>query len=264
MDQSPGNETTVLGPPLWRRLGGVTAWNRAVDFLLPPVCLHCHHPLSGHDALCARCWRRIDFIRAPLCDRLGIPLPFDSGAKTVSAAALADPPDYHRARAAAHFDGVVRDLVHALKYADRHDGRRMFARWLSAAGDELLGDADLLVPVPLHRWRLLRRRFNQAAILAQQLARLRGLAWQPQALLRVKATPQQVGLARNQRRRNMATAFAVAPAARRSIAGRNIVVIDDVITTGATVDACARALKAAGAARVDVLAVAMVTGDRQG
>lgn len=229
------------------------------DFLLPPVCLACHRPLAGHDALCAACWRRIDFIRAPLCDRLGMPMSFDTGGTIVSAAALADPPDYDRARAVAVFDGVVRELVHGLKYADRHDGRRLFARWLSSAGDELLADADLLVPVPLHRWRLLHRRFNQAALLAQELARQRGMAWDPGVLIRIKPTPQQVRLTREQRRRNMSAAFQVPAGAVSKVDGRKVVLVDDVITTGATVEACARALKAAGAVQVDVLAIAMVT-----
>ena len=189
---------------------------------------------------------------------------YDSGSAIVSAAALADPPEYDRARAVAHFDGVVRNMIHGLKYADRHDGRRLFARWLSSAGDELLADADLLVPVPLHRWRLLQRRFNQAAILAQELARLRGMPWHPDALARVRRTPQQVGLTRDQRRRNMAAAFQVCASALPAITGRKIVLIDDVITTGATVEACARVLKAAGAFQVDVLAVAMVPGPRGG
>jgi ComF family protein len=240
-----------------RRAG--QGWRAISDFLLPPLCLKCQKQLGGHDALCARCWRGIDFIRAPLCDRLGIPLAFDSGTATVSAAALADPPAYDRARAVARFDGTVRDLIHGLKYADRHDGRRLLGRWLSTAGEDLLRDADLLVPVPLHRWRLLSRRFNQAALLAQELARLRALPWAPEALVRTKRTPQQVGLSRQQRQRNMAAAFNVNPASLPLIDGRNIVLIDDVITTGATFEACARVLKTAGAARVDVLAVAIVT-----
>lgn len=244
-------------PPL-QRAGLGRLWGAAADFLLPPVCIKCHAPLGGHDALCARCWRTVDFIRAPVCERLGIPLPFDSGAATVSAAAIAAPPAFDRARAAAHFNGVVRDLIHSLKYADRHDGCRLLARWLSSAGAELLADADVLMPVPLHRWRLFQRRFNQAALLTQELARLRGKPWAAGALVRVKHTPQQVGLTRDHRRRNMAAAFKVPPSAWQRIDGRNIVLIDDVITTGATAEACARALKAAGAARVDVLAVAMV------
>jgi ComF family protein len=129
---------------------------------------------------------------------------------------------------------------------------------LSSAGDQILADADLLIPVPLHRFRLFTRRFNQAAMLTQELARLRRIAWDPGLLVRVKRTPQQVGLTRDQRQRNMAAAFAVAAGGYKRIDGRNVILIDDVITTGATVEACARVLKAQGAARVDVLAVAMV------
>lgn len=239
------------------RLASATG-RAAMDFLVPPVCLGCHQPLSGHDALCARCWRTVRFIRAPLCDRLGIPMAFDSGGIIVSAAALADPPAYDRARAAAHFDGVLRDLVHGLKYADRHDARRLFGRWLAAAGHELLGDADVLVPVPLHRWRLLTRRFNQAAILAQEVGGISTVTVDPYALVRRHRTVQQVGLTEVQRRQNVAGAFMVPPSRRAAIEGRNVVLVDDVITTGATINACARALKAAGAARVDALALGLV------
>ena len=132
----------------------------AVDLVVPPLCLACRKPLGTHDALCPQCWRQIRFIGAPLCDRLGIPMPFDTGTQTVSAAALANPPDYDRARAVAHFGPVMRNLIHGFKYADRHDARRLFGRWLVGAGAELLADADVLVPVPLHRWRLLARKFN--------------------------------------------------------------------------------------------------------
>lgn len=175
----------------------------------------------------------------------------------MSAAAIADPPEYDRARAAAHFGGVARDLVHGLKYADRQDVCRLLARWLVMAGEPLLRHADLLLPVPLHRWRLFHRRFNQAALLADHVADLTGVPSEPLALVRVKATSQQVGLTREQRRSNMVAAFEVPPDAVAVIDGRNVVVVDDVITTGATVNACAKALKRAGAASVDVIAVAM-------
>jgi ComF family protein len=231
------------------------------DLVVPPLCLACRKPLAVHDALCAACWRGVKFIRAPLCDRLGLPLPFDTGGPLVSARALADPPVYDRARAVAHFDGVVRDLIHRLKYGDHHDARRLFARWLSDAGKELLQGCDLIVPVPLNRWRLLHRRFNQAALLAAELERLTGIRSDPLALVRPKPTPSQVGLTNVQRRRNMAGAFAVPPDRTETIAGRRVLLIDDVITTGATVAACARALKRAGAARVDALALALVTDE---
>jgi ComF family protein len=168
---------------------------------------------------------------------------------------------YDRARAVAHFDGVVRDLIHRLKYGDRHDALRLFARWLRDAGHELLQDCDLIVPVPLNRWRLLRRRFNQAALLAAELEKLTGIASDPLALTRLKRTPSQVGLTNDQRRRNMAGAFAVIPGRAQALEGSHVLLVDDVITTGATIEACARALKRAGAARVDALSLALVTDD---
>jgi ComF family protein len=229
------------------------------DLVVPPLCLACHRPVSSHDAICALCWSNIDFIRAPLCDRLGIPLPFDIGGTMISAAAAADPPDYERARAVARFDGVMRELVHDFKFRDRHDARRLFGRWLAEAGAALLADVDFVVPVPLARARLATRRFNQAAMLAQEVARLTRRRYEPLALQRIKRAQSQVGLSRQQRRDNVAGAFAVAEAAKPDLAGAKVVLLDDVITTGATARACARVLKRAGAARVDVLALAMVT-----
>lgn len=235
-------------------------WVAAVaDFVVPPLCLGCHAPLASHDALCACCWGEIDFIRAPLCDRLGLPMPYDTGGTMISALAAGSPPDYDRARAVARFSGVMRALVHDLKFHDRHDARRLFGRWLAEAGAELLCDADLLVPVPLTRSRLLSRRFNQAAILAYEVARRTGVKVEPQALVRTRSTRPQVGLTRPQRRENVSGAFAVEASAAICVAGAKVVLIDDVVTTGATAGACARALKRAGAARVDVLSLALVT-----
>ena len=229
------------------------------DAVVPPVCLSCQTPLAAHNALCPECWSQISFIRPPLCDRLGIPLPFDTGGAMISAAASARPPVYQRARAVAAYDGVMRRLVHDFKYHDRHDVRRLFGRWLRDAGSEILGSADLIVPVPLNRMRLMRRRFNQAAILGGELTRLTGVAQVPTALLRVKATRTQVGLTYDQRRQNVRGAFVVRPGDLARISGRRVVLVDDVITTGATAEACAKVLLKAGAASVDVLALALVT-----
>lgn len=233
-------------------------WNGLIDFVLPPVCVACGTRVASRDALCPGCWRQVSFIRPPVCDRLGVPLPYDTGVRTVSATALADPPVYDRARAVARYAGVMRDLIHGFKYADRHHPRRLFGRWLMVAGRELLADADLIVPVPLHRFRLLRRRFNQAAILAREVGRESGLPVDPLLLERVKRTASQVGMTADQRRRNVQAAFRVAPGRRGDVENSNVVLVDDVITTGATVDAAARALRVAGAARVDVLALAIV------
>lgn len=201
------------------------------------------------------------FIMPPVCDRLGIPLPYDTGALTISAQALADPPVYDRARAVARFDGVMRDLIHGFKYAGKHHPRRLFGRWLAVAGWDILADADLIVPVPLHPLRLIWRRFNQAAILALEIERETGIPADPFVLRRVKRTSSQVGMTADQRRRNVQAAFRVPPDRAGDLAGARIVLVDDVITTGATIDAAARALKVAGAERVDVLALAIVVDE---
>lgn len=245
------------------RLGHVVAsvTRQLVDVVVPPVCLACQRPLGSLDALCATCWRQVRFIRPPLCDRLGIPMPYDTGGSIVSAAALANPPDWDRARAATHFEHVVRDLVHKLKYQDRHDPCRLFARWITSAGADILRGADVLVPVPLHRWRLLSRKFNQAALLANEVSRLTGVPRDPLLLRRRKPTPSQVGLTAAERQRNLSGAFEIPKSMRARIDGKRVVLIDDVITTGSTMGACARVLRRTGAAQVDVLAVAMVTDE---
>ena len=226
---------------------------------MPPVCLLCSDELQTHDALCAQCWQHINFIMPPLCERTGQPLPYDIGGTMISAGAIASPPAYDRARAVAQYEGAVQELVLGLKYGDRHDLRRLLGRWMAGAGQDLFDGVDLIVPVPLHRHRLLSRRFNQAAVLALEVARHTGLAYQPQILLRIRKTDSQTNKSATERRKNVAGAFAVARRWERRLGGKNLLLVDDVITTGATVNSCARCLKRAGAARVDVLAVAKRT-----
>jgi ComF family protein len=172
--------------------------------------------------------------------------------------AIADPPAYHRARAAVRFDDVARALVHALKYGDRLDLAPIMGRWMANAGRELTREADLLVPVPLHWRRQWARRFNQSALLAEVVGKANGLRVSHGALKRVKATAQQVGLARSERALNVQGAFGVRPDARIEVVGRRLVLVDDVLTSGATIEACTRALLRAGAAGVDVLVFARV------
>ncbi len=244
-------------PQRWRQIGNV--WTATLDIVFPPLCLGCQTRLFDHDALCPACWRQIDFIRPPLCDRLGIPMPYDIGTPMISAAAAANPPPYNRARAVARYDGLVRKLIHDFKFRDTHDARRLFGRWLVEAGSELISGADVIVPVPLAAFRLLSRRFNQAQLLAAEVGRRSGKPVLGQALNRTRSTARQIGLTRRQRERNVAGAFAVSNAATAAIAGKSVLLLDDIITTGATVSAVTMALKKAGAARVDVLALAIVT-----
>jgi ComF family protein len=231
---------------------------KLADFVLPPLCLVCRSPVLGHGGLCAQCWPGVDFIEPPRCDVLGIPLPFPSDETVVSAAALANPPDYDRARVVARYDGVMRELIHGLKYGDRHEGVKLFCRWMTHSGADVLKDADMLVPVPLARARLWSRRFNQSALLARALSRALSIPDDPFVLKRTRWTASQVGLSTEQRKQNVAGAFQVPEPQGAGIADRKILLIDDVITTGATANACAKALKRAGAARVDVLALARV------
>ncbi len=229
------------------------------DLIVPPVCLSCHQRLDRRDTLCARCWQGIAFIRQPLCERLGLPLPFGGGdGPSISAAAAADPPVWARGRATAVYEsgGVMARLIYAMKYTDTHDARRLFGRWLAEAGAELLAEADLIVPVPLARGRLIRRQFNQAAILAHEIAAVSGVAWNPHVLIKTRATTPQVRLSGTARRDNLKGAFAVPAKRKAEIAGRRLVLVDDVITTGATMEACCKTLLDAGAAHVDVLALA--------
>ncbi|MFV0369486.1 MAG: ComF family protein [Hyphomicrobiaceae bacterium] len=236
-----------------------TAAAHIIDIITPPVCLHCHIPLTSQDTLCPQCWSAIDFIRPPLCERLGIPLPYDAGIQSVSAEAAAHPPIYARARAVARYDGVMRDMIHDLKFHDRHDARKLFGRWMSETGRDLTVDADVVVPVPLHRFKLLRRRFNQSALLAAEVARNAHLPHAPLALIRTRTTTPQVGLTQVQRKKNVNGAFAVPPHSRATVEGRRILLVDDVITTGATISAATKALLDAGATAVDVLALGLVT-----
>jgi ComF family protein len=230
----------------------------ALGVALPPLCPACREPLGQHGGLCAACWARLSFIAPPYCERLGIPFAYDPGPGILSMEAIADPPAYRKARAAVRYDDVARTLVHSLKYGDRMDLAPTLGGWMASAGRGLLAEADALVPVPLHWRRLWARRFNQSAALATAIARHSGVPLMHDTLTRVKATPQQVGLSRSERERNVQGAFRVPATAKARLAGRRLIVVDDVLTSGATVDACARTLLRAGAAQVDVLTFARV------
>jgi ComF family protein len=225
---------------------------------LPPLCPACRDPVAETGALCPGCWARLSFIAPPYCERLGIPFAYDPGPGILSMQAIADPPAYRRARAAVRFDEVARALIHALKYGDRLDLAPTLGGWMARAGTAVLAEADALVPVPLHWRRLWARRFNQSAALAGIVSQECGVPVAHAALRRVKSTSQQVGLTRSERTVNVQGAFRVPEGSRADVAGRRLVLVDDVLTTGATIDACARALMRAGARDVDVLVFARV------
>lgn len=202
-------------------------------------------------------WGRVRFIEAPVCDACGAPFDYDRGAGVRCVSCDLRPPAFDRARAACVYGEASRDLILQYKHADRTELSVLFTRWIGRAAADLLADADAIAPVPLHRFRLLGRRYNQAAEIARPLARGHGLPYLPDALVR-RRTGTQAGKSRSGRRRAVANAFEVPQSRRGQVEGRRILLIDDVFTTGATADRCARALKAAGARAVDVAVIARV------
>jgi ComF family protein len=235
----------------------------ALDAVLPPQCLSCATVVEAQGTLCTACWAKIGWLAPPLCSVCGRPFEFDprghdSGGRLVCAACLRAPPDFARARAVFRYDEASRGLVLAFKHADRTHGAPAFGRWLARAGAELLAEADIVAPVPLHWTRLAWRRFNQSAMLASMAAAQAERPCVPDLLIRRRRTPQQGDMGRSARERNVRRAFAVHPWRLKQVAGKRIVLIDDVFTTGATVEECARTLLAADASAVDVLTLARV------
>ncbi|MCC6734577.1 MAG: ComF family protein [Bauldia sp.] len=229
-----------------------------VRLAMPPHCLACDAAVDADGALCPRCWSGFALIDRPYCERLGAPLPFDAGPGTLSPEAIASPPPFGRMRAVALYDQTARRLVQGLKYDDHLDLAPWMGAWMARAGAEVISSADVIVPIPLHRVRLWRRRFNQSAALAAVVGRLAGKPVALDALRRARATRRQVGLGRTERAVNLRGAFTVPPRGRETIAGRSVLLVDDVYTTGATIEAATRVLRRAGAAEVDVLVFARV------
>jgi ComF family protein len=248
--------TTTIG---WIRRASFAA----LDAVLPPQCLSCSAATDGPGKLCAACWAKIMWLGAPLCARCGCPFEFDplGSADTealVCGACLRAPPPFARARAVFRYDDASRGLILAFKHADRLHGATAYGEWLARAGAELLSSASCVAPVPLHWTRLAWRRYNQAALLANVAARAAGRPVIPDLLVRARRTPQQGDLGAAARRRNVRRAFRVNARHRDKLAGQRIVLVDDVFTTGATVEECARALLDTGVMAVDVLTLARV------
>lgn len=240
------------------RRGGLAFLRRGLDVVLPPHCLACARPVATPGTLCPQCWSSLRLIERPYCEQLGIPFAYDLGPGALSAEAIADPPPFQRCRAVSAFDEVARKLVHGLKYRDRLELAGWMGRWMARAGAELLADAEVIVPIPLHRRRLWHRRFNQSAMLANSIAAVARKPVAHLALARIKATPQQVGLTAAERDDNVRGAFRIAAEDRGVVADRRVLLVDDVYTTGATVKAATRAIVRAGASAVDVLVFARV------
>lgn len=244
---------TVRPAEALRRVG-----RTVLDLFYPPTCLDCHAPVATSDALCPRCFGRLRPITTPFCPRLGIPFQHDLGPGALSAEAIADPPPFERSRSAVLYNEVARAIVSRMKYGDRPELAGFCARLMHRAGHELWSDDAVLVPVPLNRWRLLSRRYNQSTELARALGRLTGIAVEPSLVRRHRNTRQQVGLTRDARHRNVAGAFRAHPDLITRLKGRRVILVDDVITTGSTIAAITRTLTKAGVDKVDVISFARV------
>jgi ComF family protein len=233
--------------------------SRLLDLIFPPLCAACRVPVAEAHNLCAACWGKMTFLDGPGCATCGLPFEFDPGHGAICAACQARTPSFDRALAVVRYDPASRDSILALKRADRLDLVPSFARWMERAGKAMLAESDVVVPVPLHWKRLWERRYNQSGLLAQRLAKLGGVPCDNRVLKRVRATKSQGEMpSAKARRRNVRGAFLVDPDRKAILQGRTVLLVDDVFTTGSTVEASSLALKRAGAARVFVLTLARV------
>ncbi|AQR72421.1 ComF family protein [Sphingomonas sp. LM7] len=228
---------------------------RLADFALPPRCPGCGEVTAADHRFCAACWGRLRFLGPPWCAGCQLPFDYDRGEGALCGECLAKPPPHDGVRAAVAYGDVAREVALKLKYS----GRLACAQTMAHAMTRLMpDDAELLVPVPLHRWRIWSRGFNQAAVIAGALSRAQGVALDAELLRRVKATPVLRGLGPRGRAKAVAGAFALTGNAKAKLAGKAVVLVDDVHTSGATAAACARVLKRGGAAKVILLCWARV------
>lgn len=227
-------------------------WALAQAF--PPRCPACHESVDTQHNFCQACFSTIKHIAAPLCQCCGIPFAFDVGADARCPECLAEPPQFDTARAPMVYDAISSRMVHALKFHDRYTGVNRAVRMMTAALDPQYAAIDIIVPVPLHWRRLLMRRYNQAALLAYGLAAQLNTPCAPHALKRTRYTRPQMRMKRAERITNARHLFAVQQ--ETMLRGKNVLLVDDVITTGATINACAAAMKKAGAAQVHAISLA--------
>ena len=235
----------------------------ALDTILPPRCVVTGEMVDRQGMIAPSAWTEMDFINAPMCDKCGVPFGFEvDGVEgedgTHCLQCLDYPPPFDSARASLKYNDQSRDMILGFKHADQTHAARAFVPWLKNAGAEMLEEADVLIPVPLHRWRLLKRRYNQSAIIAHYLAKDMNIPVLHEGLIRTRATPTQGHLNFEQRRKNVKRAFVVNERYLSDIKGKKVVLIDDVYTTGATVKECTKALKRAGVKEVHILTLARV------
>jgi ComF family protein len=234
------------------------AGNGLLDFIYPPICVHCSTPIIKADSLCAKCWQELIPISEPLCPVLGLPFAVSLGANVLSAQAIANPPEFDRARSAFIYNDITHSVISKLKYGDRPEMAKFCAAIMAGAFAEILTGDPILVPVPLHPKRQRQRRYNQSTQLAKELGLLKGIKVAPMLVARVRETKQQVGLSAKMREKNVAGAFKVISDLIEVNVEQRIVIVDDVMTTGATLNAVTKSLKKAGYKKIDVISFARV------
>jgi len=227
-----------------------------LDLLFPPQCLSCHAQVSTHGTLCLDCWQKIQFITDPCCSCCGYPFEYAMGEGALCGECLRERPPYAKARAVFRYDEHSRALVTRLKYADQTQLASVYGAWLAKAGKELIAMSDVIIPVPLYYWRFVGRRYNQSALLAAALSKHCGLPVVFDGLKRIRHTKPQPGLTYRQRQENVKGAFVMPLKRADRLKDKSILLIDDVMTTSATVSQCAKILLKGGVMRVNALTLA--------
>ncbi len=221
------------------------------DFLFPPRCANCGMFVQQHGGICSTCWQKLTFITNPYCKKCGYPFAYECHEDSICAACMQSPPLYDSHRSALRYDEGIKKLIHMLKYYDQPTALPLMAKWMAqAAADFLLKKNIILMPVPLHRWRMIKRQYNQAALLAKAIAKYSDGFYLLNGLIRTKNNPPQASLDRKHRLGNMHKILTINTRYTQLIRNRPVLIIDDVMTTGATINACAKALRKAGAAEI--------------
>lgn len=232
------------------------ALNTVLNVFMPPRCISCGATIQEAHNVCAACWGDLEFIMTPMCCCCGFPLEDSAKEGSLCGYCIQETPSYDAGRSVFIYSQKSKKMITDFKYGDKQHGLPRFAKWLELYGKPLIETADVVVPIPLHRRKLLQRKFNQAALLAAKLAKHTHILYGPEMLLRVKYNPPQASLSFKQRQKNIKGAFRVNPRFKKSLKGQSVLLIDDVMTTGATVKECATQLKKAGAKTVSFLTLA--------
>ncbi len=240
---------------------------KTVDMILPPRCIITGEIVDAQGMVSPKAWGELNFIADPMCQRCGLPFDFMEGNvvddNALCAGCIKSPPNFTQLRSSLIYDDASRNIILSFKHADQMQLVISFVPWLKNAGQDMLAEADFLMPVPLHRWRILRRRFNQSALIAQKLGKHIGVKCLSDGLARIRHTPTQGYLRTKERHQNVKHAFEVNPKHLDVIKGKKIVLIDDVFTTGATVEECTKKLLKSGALSVSILTLARVVKPSQ-